>query len=316
MKKESSSLTNDPAAFAAWAKLMNPTGMTESEVLSYLSSEGVFINPKGSIKAQRKGALEVGEVVKVDGKKCTHPQNVKNCGLLEFTPENPTYCVITSISRPEDLREDCTIEIAPISIVTGKPGNKFSFKAVLPVRSSTLRKSLERAEKVGDTEREEKVLRQMREKSLTPHNGVGLYRAFKNISAYLGSTSGRVLFSVVYDRGGNSPSPKARRNLTQAMLDTRMKQTTLHGNFNELMETELAEYSILYYEGEVVSAGYNKKGELYFLLNERDGRGYTSINPSLGKIFFLAASQDMPSERSWTEEFKSRLNDIVVNEVI
>ena len=109
MKKESSasSLTNDPAAFAAWGKLSNPTGMTASEVKSYLSSEGIFINPKGSVKTQRKWLPEVGEVVKVDGKKCTHPQNVKNCGLLTHTPDNPVYCVILEITRPEDLREDC-----------------------------------------------------------------------------------------------------------------------------------------------------------------------------------------------------------------
>ena len=317
MKKESSasSLTNDPAAFAAWGKLSNPTGMTASEVKSYLSSEGIFINPKGSVKTQRKGALEVGEVVKVDGKKCTHPQNVKNCGLLTHTPDNPVYCVILEITRPEDLREDCTIEVAPIDLSTGKPGNRFKFKAVLPVRIRGLQNKLKAAEKSGDLEGQEKVLKQMREKSLAPHNKVGLYRAFRNISAYLGATASKPLFAIVYDRGGNTPAPQARRDLTQTMLESREKKTTLHGNFNDLMDSRLSDYSVIYYEGEIVSAGYNKQGDFYFLLNERDGRGYTSINPSVGKLYFISSSKDVPSEKSWTEEFKARLNDIVNTEV-
>jgi hypothetical protein len=317
MKKESgaNALTNDPAAFAAWGKLSNPTGMTESEVKSYLSSKGVFINPKGSIKTQRKGALEVGEVVKVEGKKCTHPQNIKNCGLLTHTPEKPMYCVILDINRPRDLREDCTIEVAPIDLSTGKPGNKFKFKAVLPVRIRGLQNKLEAAEKSGNLEKQEKVLEQMREKSLAPHDKVGLYRAFRNINSYLGSTATKPLFAVVYDRGGKSPAPQARRDLTQTMLESREKKTTLHGNFNDLMDSKLSEYSVIYYEGEVISAGYNKQGDFYFLLNERDGRGYTSINPSVGKLYFISSSKDVPAEKSWTEEFKSRLNDIVNTEV-
>ena len=317
MKKESGSnaLTNDPAAFAAWGKLSNPTGMTESEVKSYLSSQGVFINPKGSIKTQRKGALEVGEVVKVEGKKCTHPQNIKNCGLLTHTPEKPMYCVILDITRPRDLREDCTIEVAPIDLRTGKPGNKFKFKAVLPVRIRGLQNKLEAAEKSGNLEKQEKVLEQMREKSLAPHDKVGLYRAFRNINSYLGSTATKPLFAVVYDIGGKSPAPQARRDLTQTMLESREKKTTLHGNFNDLMDSKLSEYSVIYYEGEVISAGYNKQGDFYFLLNERDGRGYTSINPSVGKLYFISSSKDVPAEKSWTEEFKSRLNDIVNTEV-
>jgi len=317
MKKESgaNALTNDPAAFAAWGKLSNPTGMTESEVKSYLSSKGVFINPKGSIKTQRKGALEVGEVVKVEGKKCTHPQNIKNCGLLTHTPEKPMYCVILDINRPRDLREDCTIEVAPIDLSTGKPGNKFKFKAVLPVRIRGLQNKLEAAEKSGNLEKQEKVLEQMREKSLAPHDKVGLYRAFRNINSYLGSTATKPLFAVVYDRGGKSPAPQARRDLTQTMLESREKKTTLHGNFNDLMDSKLSEYSVIYYEGAVISAGYNKQGDFYFLLNERDGRGYTSINPSVGKLYFISSSKDVPAEKSWTEEFKSRLNDIVNTEV-
>ena len=110
-------------------------------------------------------------------------------------------------------------------------------------------------------------------------------------------------------------APQARRDLTRTMLDSREKKTTLHGNFNDLMDSKLSDYSVIYYEGEIVSAGYNKQGDFYFLLNERDGRGYTSINPSVGKLYFISSSKDVPSEKSWTEEFKARLNDIVNTEV-
>ena len=46
---------------------------------------------------------------------------LKTGGLLTHTPDNPVYCVILEITRPEDLREDCTIEVALIDLSTGKP---------------------------------------------------------------------------------------------------------------------------------------------------------------------------------------------------
>ena len=311
-QSSASSLTNDPAAFAAWAKLSNPIGMTENEVVSYLSSEGVFIRPKGHTKTSRKGPLEIGEVVKIRGDKCTHPQNKKNCEALNFTVEDPVYCVITQIHKPEDLREDCTIEVSPLDLVTGKPGNKFSFKAVLPKRGTKkLETDLTKAENKGDIEKQRDVLKKIRDKCLSPHDKVGIYRAFKNISSYLKATATKPIFAIVYDGEGKSPTPQARRDLTKSMLEERKKKTHLHGNFDELMDTELSKFSTIYYEGEIISAGYTKTNDFYFVINERDGREFTSINPSKGKVYFVSSSQDMPAENDWVEEFKGRVNEII-----
>jgi len=324
-----SSLTNDPAAFAAWARTAFPKGMTPDATISYLSGEGVYIKPKGEKRSIRKGPLEVGEVVKVNGDKCTHPLNKKNCGALTHSPENPIYCVITKIHKPEDLKESCTIEVAPISLQNGKPGNKFSFIAVDPVKISGLTKKLESAQRKlkrfedkndqakANIEKAkiEVLLKTIREKSLSPHDGVGLYRAFKNIGAYLSSNAPKPLYAIVYDKGGKTKAPAARKDLTSRMLMEREKKTSLHGNFSDLMEGTIGDYSILYYEGNIISAGYNSDNQFYFLIEERDGRGFTTINPSVGKLYFVSSSADMPSEKAWHEEFRARLTDIVETSV-
>lgn len=325
-----SSLTNDPAAFAAWAISIRSNKMTPDEVISYLSGEGVFIRPKGEKRSVRKGPLTVGEVVKVEGGKCTHPENTKNCGVLSYTPDNPIYCVITDISRPEDITQPCTIQVAPISLTTGKPGNKFKFVAVEPVKISGIQKKIQVAERKmkklldkGEDEKakieEDKIqihLKEIREKSLSPHDGVGLYRAFKNIGSYLSSNAPKTTYAVVYDQGGVIKSPKARKDLTYRMLEERKVKTSLHGNFSDLMEGSIGTYSVMYYEGSIVSAGYNKDNQFYFLLEEKSGRGLTSINPSVGKLYFVSSAADMPSEKAWQEQFREKMEDIAEEEVV
>ena len=320
MKKKvsnASRLTDDPAAFAAWARTASPTAITEKGAINYLTSKGVYITPKDVVrKKAKRGPLEVGEIVRVEGTKCTHPQNTANCKKLSFSLENPIYCVVLNIFKPEDLKENCTIEIAPISR-EGRVGNKFQFTAVYPTKIAGLQKKLERAEKKGDLNLQKDILSNLRDKSLSPHDGVGLYRSYKDKSSYMEAMTPKSVttFAIVYDRGGNTPAPKARKDLTRDMLAQRKKKTSLYGNFSDLMDGDLADYSVLYYEGEIVSAGYNKKGDFYFRINERGGRGFTSINPSVGKLYYISSERDMPSERAWMEEFKERLSDIVNYEV-
>ena len=313
MKKTSASiLTNDSSAFSAWAKMANAKGMTAKEAASYLAGEGVHITPKGTARpSQRRGPLEVGEVVKVDGTKCTHPENVKNCGELEYSVENPQYCVILEITKPEDIREACTIIVAKINLVTGAPEGRYSFKAVDPAKGiSGLNKKLRAAQKNGDTEKEEMILRAIRDKALSPHNAVGLYRAFRDLPSYLKRTSKKT-FAIVYDKGGESPTPQMRKNLTREVLEVRKKKTSLHGNFNDLMDDELSKYGAIYYEGEIISAAHNSSGEFFFTVYERGGRGYTSINPNVGRLYFLSSAQDMPAQRTWVADFKARINDLI-----
>lgn len=311
-KANASSLTNDPAAFAAWAKMSNPTGMTANDVKSYIASQGIFIRPQGS--TSNRGPLQVGEVVTVDAKNCTNPFNKKVCNLLNYDKEAPIFCVITSIQKPSDLRELCTIEVAPIN-AKGGTGNSFSLKAALPVKIKALQKKLDKATNSGDIEEQKKILGVLRDKALSPHKGVGLYRAFRSIDQYMGSLKKAPLFVVVYDKGGKAPSPQVRRDLTKRMLLEREKKTTLHGNFQDLFEGELDSYSVLYYEGNLVSAGHNKSGQFVLTLNESDGRSYTAMNPELGKIYYISTQEDMPSEDVWVREFKERLNDTVNSEV-
>jgi hypothetical protein len=323
-KRASASHTADSAAFAAWAKMSNPTGMSEKEVMEYLVAQGVTITPKGETAVARKtGKLEVGEIVHIDLSKCLEPRNKKNCELLARTPENQQFCMVVEIREPRDLTEMCTIVVSPLNTTTGKPvSKKFEFVAVYPKRIAKLTKDLEKAQAKNDQDKVQTILGQLRDKSLEPHNGHGIYRAgFKNLASYqtylenLSNEDVSEEFIIVYDRAGDLPTPAFRKQFVEKANKDRTRQTLLEGKFDDLVEGGLASYANVYYEGEIGKAGFAKKdGTMYFMLNA-GGAGYTSISPAKGKVFFIAKASEMPSEAEWTQDLRQRMAAVVESHI-
>jgi len=308
--------TDDAAAFAAWAKMSNPQGMSVNEVISYLTQAGVKIRQQGeAAPIKKRGPLDVGEIVKVDPSKCIHPDNKRNCGVLEHTPDNEQYCYVVARIEPADLRELCIYQVSPIDTKTGKVGSKkFEFKAVMPARGiSSLAKKLEKAEAKGDTTACDRILGEMREKALAPHNGHGLYRAsFKSLDQYKKVISQPKVgdFVMVYERGGKLPVPEIRKQYAEKSNADRTRQTLLSGEFDDLVEGGLANYGKIYYEGALKGAGYSKKGEFYFLL-DTVSQGFTNANPSVGTVYYIAKASDLPSDREWKDDLRARLQAVV-----
>jgi hypothetical protein len=308
--------TEDAAAFAAWAKMSNPQGMSVNEVISYLTRAGVKVRPQGeSAPPKKKGPLEVGELVKVDPSKCIHPDNKRNCGVLEHTPDNEQYCYVVARMEPADLRELCTYQVSPIDTKTGKVGSKkFEFKAVMPARGiAGLTKKLEKAEAKGDTTAVDRVLGEMREKALAPHNGHGLYRAsFKDLAHYKKVINQPKVgdFVMVYERGGKLPVPSIRKQYAEKSNVDRTRQTLLSGEFDDLVEGGLSDYAKIYYEGQMKGAGYSKSDEFYFLM-DTVSQGFTNANPTVGTVYYIAKASDMPSEREWKDDLRARLKAVV-----
>jgi hypothetical protein len=235
--------------------------MSVNEVKSYLAGAGVKIRQPGEAGPARKtGPLDVGEIVLVDPSKCIHPENKRNCGVLEHTPDNEQYCIVVARIEPADLRELCIYQISPIDTTTGKViSKKFEFKAVMPARGiGGLTKKLEKAEAKGDTNAVNKLLADMREKALAPHNGHGIYRAsFRDLSHYQKAITQPKVgnFVMVYERGGKLPVPAIRSQYAEKSNVDRTRQTLLSGEFDDLVEGGLADYGKIYYEGEMKGVG-------------------------------------------------------------
>lgn len=309
--------TDDAAAFAAWAKMSNPQGMSVNEVKSYLASAGVKIRQPGEkAPAKKRGPLDVGEIVYVDPSKCIHPDNKRNCGVLEHTPDNEQFCIVVARIEPADLRELCIYQLCPIDTTTGRVGSKkFEFKAVMPARGiGGLTKKLEKAEAKGDTNAVNKILADMREKALAPHNGHGIYRAkFKNLRHYQKAISQPKVgnFVMVYERGGKLPVPAIRKQYAEKSNVDRTRQTLLSGEFDDLVEGGLADYGKIYYEGEMKGAGHRQEDEAFYFSIDTVSQGYTNANPSVGTVYYIAKASEMPSEREWKDDLRARLKAVV-----
>ncbi len=309
--------TEDAAAFAAWAKMSNPQGMSANEVKSYLASAGVKIRQPGqSGPAKKSGPLDIGEIVLVDPSKCIHPENKRNCGVLEHTADNEQYCIVVARIEPADLRELCIYQLSPINATTGKVGSKkFEFKAVMPARGiGGLTKKLEKAEAKGDTTQVDKLLGDMRVKALAPHNGHGIYRAkFRDLKHYQKYISQPRVgnFVMVYERGGKLPVPAIRSQYAEKSNVDRTRQTLLEGEFDDLVEGGLANYGKIYYEGEMKGAGHRKEDEAFYFSMETVSQGYTNANPSVGTVYYIAKASEMPSAREWKDDLRARLKAVV-----
>lgn len=308
----------DAPAFAAWAILSNPTGMTEDDVKKVLVSSGIEIKPPasqgGQVRSTTSGPLQVGEIVIVDGAKCTNPNNARHCKALSFTPQNPIYFVVKDVIRPEDLNAKCSIVISPLG-AKGKPTAKtFIFEADYPTRIAGLTKKIQSAQKKGDTAKEEALLIELRDKSVSPHAGLGLYRSgfssVRTFQKYLKEYESSTMFVVVYERSSTTPIPALRRDFVSDYSARSVQQAVNFGDFDDVID-DLSDYASRFYEAPIPFGATSESGSLYFGMDTRRTRGSNSImSPSKGKVYFIAPISALPSEATWKQDLKDRLEDL------
>jgi hypothetical protein len=119
-EKKASRGDYDSAAFAAWAKMTNPQGMSENEAKAVLTSAGLTIKPpvEAEFKKVRKERkpLSQGMVVRVDKHNCNAKENQALCAKLHTNPENEIFYQIVRLNEPRDLRENCSFEISQLTL--------------------------------------------------------------------------------------------------------------------------------------------------------------------------------------------------------
>ena len=370
-KTASANNTNDAAAFAAWAKMSNPTKMSEQDVIKYLVSNGVSIKEPGQApRAKVTGPLKQGEIVKVDPFKCLSPENKKLCSILAHDPQTEYFCIIKNVVVPADTNSRCTIEVNVLDNEDGSVKAKtHTFQCVTPTQVAGITKKIDAAckaiskaevgiakeksnieqlrtvisllepsdrkvkaaeKKIASSEAkiakfQSKILDSnnkidvqkalLRIKCLEPNDQLGLYRTgFKNLASFQHFVENPPPpakdFILVYNRGGRLPTPALRKQFIDHSNASRTRQTLMEGEFDDLVEGGVGSYANTYYEGQIISAQYNKQGEFYFVLKAND-RSFTSVNPSVGEIFYISTANDMPSDREWGEDLKARLRAVV-----
>ncbi len=313
LNKEAS--PTDTGAFAAWAILSNPTGMTETEVKKSLTTHGVSIKEPtdgGPAISSKRGPLEVGEIVLVDASKCVNPNNKKNCEALGFNPATPVYLIVKDVICPAELTALCTVVLSPI--LDGKVSSKvFNFEASYPTRIAGLTKDLEKATKKGDVAKIQEIQTELREKSLTPHDGLGIYRTgYKNLSTYLKYLEmfeAQTKFVVVYERVGTAPIPAIRRDFVDTSVSARTRQTEIYGEFSDIID-HVESFSSRYYIGPVKYGAMSREGKLFFAMDTKLSTGSdTFFSPDKGTVYFMAPLSDLPS--NWQSDLRARLADLV-----
>lgn len=369
--KTASANTNDAAAFAAWAKMSNPTKMSEQDVIKYLVSNGVSIKEPGqAVQSKVSGPLKQGEIVKVDPFKCLSPENKKLCKALAHDPETEYFCIIKTVHEPADINSRCSIEVNVLSNEDGSVESKtHTFECATPTQVAGIQKKIDAACKaIGKAEagiaKEVKTIEQLREaisrldpsdrkvksaekkisaseakiarhqskilesnnkidvqkvalrmKSLEPNDQLGLYRTgFKSLASFQHFVENPPPpakdFILVYNRGGRLPTPALRKQFIDHSNAQRTRQTLMKGEFDDMVEGGLGGYANTYYEGNIISAGYNKEGNFYFVLKAND-RSFTSVSPDVGEVFYISTVNDMPSDKEWGADFKARLNAVI-----
>jgi hypothetical protein len=308
---------NNSAAFAAWAILSKPLGMSVTEVEAALVKAGVQIKPPAtstptSTKTTSTGELKIGELVYVDGSKCTNPNNSKICASLAYGPSNPTYFVVVKINKPQDIDELCSVVISPV-LPTGEIDSQtYVFEAANPVRIAGILKGIATAQKKNDLAKILALKEELREKSLSPHEGLGLYRVgFDNISKYkkyleLYESSDK--FIIVYERAGKAPIPEVRAQFSALDISSRNEVMRTSGDFQDIVE-DFSSYSSRFYMGPLKYAAHNATGELYLSMDTKRSRGVDSMmNPATGKIYFIGKVTEISD--AWKKDLRARLQDL------
>ena len=316
--KSASRGDHDSAAFAAWAKMTNPQGMSENEAKAVLTSAGLNIKPPvpKELKNQKtpRKPLQVGQVVSVNKHKCNADQNQRNCDRLHTSPENDVYYQIVKLNEPRDLRENCSFEISPIDPTNGKVSSKkFTFCCVLPQRGTKkLLKELQDAEASGNARAIEDAQMKIRVKTQFGGATLGLFSAYRDLESYKRSKyigyDRPEAFVAVYERGTSLPTPETRKEFNQATNKEQTRQTVVFGEFDDLIES-LENYNAIYYEGVCTGGAHHKKDDYFYAKFKDEERGWTNLTPSLGKILWMGKKSDIP--RNWKEDLRARLKAVI-----
>lgn len=316
--KQASRGDYDSAAFAAWAKMTNPQGMSDNEVKAVLTSAGLVIKPPvpdelKKLKVERK-PLSVGMVVRVDRHNCTAKENESLCAKLHTSPENEIYYQIIKLNEPRDLRENCTFEISPIDPTTGAVGSKkYTFTCVLPQSGTKkLLADLDKAEASGNPSAIEQAQKAIRTKTQFGSSTLGLYKAYSDILSYkkdkyIGFDKPE-MFVAVYEQGSNLPTPETRKEFNAATNKEQTKETLIFGEFDDLIEG-LENYNAIFYQGLCVGGAHHKKNDYFYTKIKDESRGWTNITPSMGKILWFGKASDMPT--NWKDDLRARLKAVV-----
>lgn len=327
-------IADDNLEFAAYCTLRSEVGgdepYSESTMTSILTDNGVPYRPPvegGSSRSTTRGPLQVGEIVKVLGEKCTHELNSNLCRnrKITFSPENPKYFVVKSITVPrEEDGGHPVIKIAEIDDDGRQSSATYDFYAVPPTKGTKgivtkINKQIEYMEQ-GSKRYNEGTLKRLREdlsaKSLEPHDGHGLYRAgwrtLKGFADYLESFKSQEQFEIVYKRGLDNEVPEYRSEFTEHFSDWNdLAQAIRDENVDmeQLLDQQtLRRYGKMYYRAPISFFGDSKKGEKFAQIDTRLQRGTAStINPSVGKIFYIGKVGQRPS--GWREALKDLLSE-------
>jgi hypothetical protein len=316
--KQASRGDYDAAAFAAWAKMTNPQGMSDNEVKAVLTSAGLTIKPPvpKELKKVKKSRepLSVGQVVRVDKHNCNAKENQSNCAKLHTSPENEVYYQIVKLNEPRDLRENCSFEISPIDPTSGRVSSKkFTFCCVLPQRGTKkLLDNLAKAETSGDVKAIEKAQEEIRTKTQFGGSTLGLYKAYRDLESYkkdkyIGFERPES-FVAVYERGTSLPVPETRKEFNKATNKEQTKETIIFGEFDDLIES-LEDYNAIYYQGVCTGGAHNKKDDTFYAKIKDEDRGWTNITPSKGKVLWIGKESDIPN--NWKEDLRARLKAVV-----
>ena len=316
--KSASRGDNDSAAFAAWAKMTNPQGMSENEAKAVLTSAGLSIKPPVPKELKREKVsrkpLQVGQIVSVNKHKCNAEQNREKCEDLHTSPDHEIYYEIMELDEPRDLRENCTFEISPIDPTTGKVGRaRHKFCCVLPQRGTKkLLKDLQDAEASGNARAIEDAQKAIRVKTQFGGQALGLFSAYRDLESYkkakyIGYDRPEA-FIAVYERGTSLPTPETRKEFNKATNKEQTKRTVVFGEFADLIEG-LESYNAIYYEGVCTGGAHHKKDDYFYAKFKDEERGWTNLTPSLGKILWMGKKSDIP--RNWKEDLRARLKAVV-----
>jgi hypothetical protein len=321
--KDASRGDDDAAAFAAWCKMVNPLGLSQARVHEILEDSGIPVAPPVPKDQQVKKArtpLVKGNIVQVtsDASKC-YNRNSDVCRQIENSGKMKLYYKICRIEPGTELRDDPIFYIRSIdgssgSIVYGK---ELKLYGAIAQRSQAKQNRLVKAaEETGDPRKLEAALTVLKEMKMHGSATLGMTKKYhsekqwaeSNLVGAVPLRSG-VEMVCVYERGGETPTPDYRKSHIRDTNTSQVRETLMRGEFSDLIDS-LDSYNSIYYEGDVKSAQHGKSGAqtLYFSLKDL-GRGYTTMNPSVGKLLWVGKKSDMP--RNWKQDLRERLKAVV-----
>lgn len=341
--------------FAAFCVLRAEIGghkvYDESLMTSILTTNGVPYRPpvdgSGSSRKVTRGPLQVGEVVKVLGRKCTHELNSNNCRnrKLAFSQDNPKYFVITDI-RGDSSRDS---KGYPVFVLQGlvtyqeemHPDNQargnsmklegeldssanYIFHAVPPSKGTkTILTKIEKQMSYmasGSKRYNEGTLNSLKEelasKALEPHDGHGLYRAgyrsLEHFQKSLAKFRKAQQFEIVYKRGLENEVPEYRAGFVDMYSDAMELAEAIQNEELEvdqlLDDDSLRRYGMMHYQAPIPYFGDTKKGEKFAQVDTRITRGtYATINPNVGKIYYIGKVGQRPN--GWKDALKDLLSE-------